>query len=124
MVLPPDWAGSCTVGSFVGHYATVAKHIPVMVVINASARSHDLGLQVLKVLREEVDNVVAVKDDLSGTFAREPTLLANERIPVLSGGKPAGRRRTIWPSSRMAAKVTSRSSSTSAKRHLGILACH
>ena len=86
MVLPPDWAASCTVKSLVDHYAAVAEHIPVMVVTNVFARSHDLGLEVMKVLRDEVDNVVAVKDDLVGTFARRLALLVHEKMAMLSGG--------------------------------------
>jgi 4-hydroxy-tetrahydrodipicolinate synthase len=86
MVLPPDWAASCTARSFADHYAAVAQHIPVMVVTNVFARSPDLGLEVLKILRDEVDNVVAVKDDLVGSFAREMTLLVKDKMAVISGG--------------------------------------
>lgn len=34
MVLPPDWAGSCTEDTLVAHYAAVAEHMPVMFVTN------------------------------------------------------------------------------------------
>ena len=71
MVLPPDWAGSCTAETFVAHYASVAAEIPVMVVTNVFGRSHELGLEVLRRLRDEVPGVVAIKDDLVGAFARK-----------------------------------------------------
>ena len=53
MVLPPDWAGSCTADSFVAHYAAVAVEIPVMVVTNAFSRSPAMGLEVLRRLRDD-----------------------------------------------------------------------
>ena len=53
MVLPPNWARSCTVETFVEHYAAVAEHIPVMVVTNVFANAPDLGLKTLEVLRDK-----------------------------------------------------------------------
>ncbi len=87
MVLPPDWAGSCTADSFVAHYAAVAAEIPVMVVTNVFSRSHGLGLQVLRRLRDEVKGVVAIKDDLVGVFARKMALLLHGHWSIISGGQ-------------------------------------
>ena len=64
MVKPSVWGGSCTVDTFVEHYAVVAEHIPVMVVTNVWAGNTDLGLRTLEVLRDKVDGIVAIKDDL------------------------------------------------------------
>ncbi len=87
MVLPPDWAGSCTEDSFVAHYAAAAAEIPVMVVTNVFSRSHGLGLDVLRRLRDEVKGVVAIKDDLVGVFARKMALLLHGHWSIISGGQ-------------------------------------
>ena len=87
MVLPPNWARSCTIGTFVEHYAAVAEHIPVMVVTNVFANAPDLGLKTLEVLRDEVEGVVAIKDDIVGAFARRRGLLLHEQWGIISGGQ-------------------------------------
>ncbi|MYC96725.1 MAG: dihydrodipicolinate synthase family protein [Caldilineaceae bacterium SB0661_bin_32] len=87
MVLPPDWAGSCTADTFVAHYGAVAAEIPVMVVTNVFSRSHELGLEVLRRLRDEVPGVVAIKDDLVGVFARKMALLLHGHWAIISGGQ-------------------------------------
>lgn len=87
MVLPPDWAGSCTAETFVAHYAAVAAEIPVMVVTNVFGRSHELGLEVLRRLRDEVPGVVAIKDDLVGAFARKMAMLLHGHWAIISGGQ-------------------------------------
>lgn len=87
MVLPPDWAVSCTVDSLVEHYAAVAAEIPVMAVTAVFiARGAGFGLQVIERLIHEVPNVVAVKDDFCGEFGRKLALLAHEHLAVFSGG--------------------------------------
>jgi len=87
MVLPPDWAGSCTVETFVEHYAAVAEEIPVMVVTNLFASRQAVGLEVLKRLSETVPGVVAVKDDVLGAFVRKMSLIVHDRMAVISGGQ-------------------------------------
>lgn len=87
MVLPPDWAGSCTADSFVAHYATVAAEIPVMVVTNVFSRSQAMGLEVLRRLRDETPGVIAIKDDLVGAFARKMALLLHGHWAIISGGQ-------------------------------------
>ncbi len=87
MVLPPDWAGSCTADSFVAHYAAVAAEIPVMVVTNVFSRSQAMGLEVLGRLRDETPGVIAIKDDLVGTFARKMALLLYGHWAIISGGQ-------------------------------------
>lgn len=88
MVLPPDWAASCTVETLCEHYARVAEHIPVMVVTGVfSARGEAFGLETLAVLKDRVPNVVAVKDDVLGPFARKMTALVKDEWAVFSGGQ-------------------------------------
>ena len=87
MVLPPDWAGSCTAETFVTHYAAVAAEIPVMVVTNAFSRSQAMGLEVLRRLRDDVPGVIAIKDDLVGVFARKMALLLHGHWAIISGGQ-------------------------------------
>lgn len=89
MVLPPDWAGSCTADTFVAHYAAAAAEIPVMVVTNVFSRSHELGLEVLQRLRDKVPGVIAIKDDLVGAFARKMAVLLHGHWAVISGGQKA-----------------------------------
>ena len=87
MVLPPDWAGSCTADSFVAHYGAVAAEIPVMVVTNAFSRSQAMGLEVLRRLRDDVPGVIAIKDDLVGVFARKMAILLRGHWSIISGGQ-------------------------------------
>ncbi len=87
MVLPPDWAVSCTAETFVEHYAAIAQHIPVMVVTNVFARRQALGLQVLETLRDEVEGIVAIKDDVGGDFVRKMCLLVHDHWAVFAGGQ-------------------------------------
>lgn len=90
MVKPPVWGGGCTVDTFIEHYAAVAAVIPVMLVTNVFAGITDIGLQVVERLRDEVDNIVAIKDDLRGEFARKMTAMVGDRWAVFSGGgKPS-----------------------------------
>lgn len=87
MVLPPDWAASCTADTFVEHYAAAAQEIPVMVVTNVFRRAPALGLEVVGRLRDEVPGVIAVKDDLAGVFARKLCLAVADQWAIISGGQ-------------------------------------
>ena len=87
MVLPPDWARSCTHDTFVEHYAAVAQHIPVMLVTNVFAPRQALGLEVLRTLRDQVEGIVAIKDDVGGQFARKMCLAVHDRWAVFAGGQ-------------------------------------
>lgn len=71
MCLPPDWAGSSTVETFVEHYCAVAEHIPVMLVTNVlGKRGHDFAMQVVEQAIDKSPAIVAVKDDLCGEFGQ------------------------------------------------------
>lgn len=87
MVLPPDWANSCTVETLVQHYAAAGEHIPVMVVTNYLInRAPSFALEVIKALYERVPQVVALKDDVTGELVREICLMTHERWALIAGG--------------------------------------
>lgn len=87
MVAPPDWGASCTPETLVEYYAAAAEHMPVMVVTaSLSRRPTDFALEVLRMLMEGVDGVVALKDDICGEFARRAGLLLHEHWATFSGG--------------------------------------
>lgn len=87
MVMPPDWGHSCTPETLVEHYAAVATHIPVMVVTNIFVpRGATFGLNTLRRCLQEVQGIVAVKDDFCGDFGRKMALLVSDRWAVWSGG--------------------------------------
>lgn len=88
MVMPPDWGGSSTPPSFAEHYQTVARVMPVMLVSNVFiSRGQKFGLETIKTVLETAENVVAIKDDMCGEFARKMSLLVQERWAVVSGGQ-------------------------------------
>jgi 4-hydroxy-tetrahydrodipicolinate synthase len=88
MPLPPTWAASATPQTLVEHYAAVAQELPVMVITAALAiYPMSVRLEVLERTRDQVDGVLAVKDDLIGEFARRLSLLVYDRWAVISGGK-------------------------------------
>ena len=88
MVRPPDWDGSSnTPQSLVDHYNAIGEHLPVMLVTNIfAALSTDRALETVEIIRDRVDNMVAVKDDLGGTFAQQLCLLVRDKWAVFAGG--------------------------------------
>ena len=49
MVMPPDWAGSCTTATLVDHYAAAAGELPVMIITATFVpRGEAFGLETLK----------------------------------------------------------------------------
>jgi dihydrodipicolinate synthase/N-acetylneuraminate lyase len=87
MVLPPDWAESCTVETLVAHYRAVGQEIPVMLVTNYLAKRADaLRLELIRQVYERAPEVVAVKDDVGGEFGARMTALTHERWTVIAGG--------------------------------------
>ena len=88
MSLPSDWAESCTPETLCAHYAAVSEVMPLMVVTNIFAPyGAEFGLRTLELVLERVPNVVAIKDDFCGVFARRMTMLVSERWAVVSGGQ-------------------------------------
>ena len=57
-----------------------------MAVTNLFAQQQALGLRVIQTLVDDVPNVVAIKEDIGGEFARRVALIAHERWAVLTGG--------------------------------------
>jgi dihydrodipicolinate synthase/N-acetylneuraminate lyase len=90
MVMPPDWGGSCTPATLAEHYRAVATVMPVMLVSNVFiARGPKFGLDTLRLVLDATDQVVAIKDDMCGEFARKMSLLVQDRWAVVSGGQKA-----------------------------------
>ena len=87
MAKPPIWGGSATTETFVEHYAALAEHVPIMVVTNVFGPSPEPGLATIERLRDEVDGIVAIKDDLGGEFVRKMCLLVHEKWAVFAGGQ-------------------------------------
>lgn len=88
MVMPPDWAGSCTPATLAEHYRAVAAVMPVMLVSNVFiSRGPKFGLDTLRLVLDATDQVVAIKDDMCGEFARKMSLLVQDRWTVVSGGQ-------------------------------------
>ena len=89
MVLPPDWAASTTCESLVQHYKDISERIPVMLVTNLFLRrSDELGLDVVRtLLEEEVDGIMAVKDDVCGDFGRKLAAMCHDEWAVFPGGQ-------------------------------------
>jgi dihydrodipicolinate synthase/N-acetylneuraminate lyase len=87
MVLPPYWGGSVTHDSLVDHYRAVSEHIPVMLVTALFYGNQAMGLKVIRTLADTVPNIVAIKDDVVGEFARKMAGIVHERWAVLSGGQ-------------------------------------
>ncbi|HBN85119.1 MAG TPA: hypothetical protein DDZ89_14895 [Clostridiales bacterium] len=87
MVLPPDWAASCTESTMTDHYIEVSKHMPVMVVTNVFVkRGMTFGLNVMRHLKEKAPGVIAVKDDFTGDFGRRLGLLSKDTWTFMMGG--------------------------------------
>lgn len=88
MVMPPDWAGSTTPESIARHYRAVSEIMPVMIVTNVFiSRGLAFGLDTLRRVMDDAPNVVAVKDDMCGEFARKMSLLVDGRLAIVSGGQ-------------------------------------
>ncbi len=88
MCLPPNWGPSCTPQTLADHYAAVAREMPVMIVTNVfSSQGEDFGLQTIELALRRCDNIVAIKDDLCGTFAQKLCLLAHKTCAVFAGGQ-------------------------------------
>jgi len=87
MVAPPDWALSCTPDTIVEHYSqSAACGIPIMIVTNfLIPRPEPFRLHVIERLRDEVEGIYAVKDDVCGEFGRRLSLLVYDKWAVLVG---------------------------------------
>ena len=97
MAQPPNWGPSCTPETLVDHYGAVSGHLPVMIVTNVfSAQGPEFGLKTIGLTLDRCPNVVAIKDDLCGDFARRLCLLAHERCTLFAGGRKVNHM-NMWP---------------------------
>ena len=97
MVLPPNWGPSVTPETLTEHYRTISQEMPVMIVTGLfSAQGPAFGLETIERTLDQCDNVVAIKDDLCGDFARRLCLLAHDRVPVFAGGQKVNHM-NMWP---------------------------
>jgi 4-hydroxy-tetrahydrodipicolinate synthase len=88
MVLPPDWAKSTTVSSLVAHYGAVANEIPVMIVTNyLGRRPPGFGWELLEKLGRDVPGVMALKDDVGGSWIRKACMIAHDHMALSAGGQ-------------------------------------
>ena len=87
MARPPVFT-QCSVDTYLTYYSAVVEHIPVMLVDNVfSGAPMAQSMEVLEALRDNVPGIVAVKDDITGPFARRMCLLVHERWAVIAGGQ-------------------------------------
>ncbi len=97
MVLPPNWGPSCTPETLAEHYGAVSQHMPVMIVTGVFVpQGADFGLEAIERTLDRYENVVAIKDDMCGDFARRLCLLAHERVAVFAGGQKVNHM-NMWP---------------------------
>ncbi len=97
MVLPCNWAHSCTPETIVEHYLAVAEHIPVMIVTGLfSPMGPAFALETIEKTLDRCERVVAIKDDMIGDFARRLSLMAHERVAVFAGGQKVNHM-NMWP---------------------------
>ena len=97
MALPPDWGPSCTPETLVAHYRAVSQEVPVMLVTGLfSARGPAFGLEVIERTLDQCPDVVAIKDDVCGDFARRLCLLAHDRVALFAGGQKVNHV-NMWP---------------------------
>jgi 4-hydroxy-tetrahydrodipicolinate synthase len=86
MPLPPNWAGSCTIQTLVDHFTQVSLVMPVMVV-TALAPGVGVPLQTIRLLAEQENGIVAIKDDIAGGYGRRVASIVEGRWTLLSGGR-------------------------------------
>ena len=88
MVMPPDWAKSCDAQSMAEHYTRVAEVMPVMIVTNVFIpRGEEFALECIDKALKLNENIIAVKDDMCGTFARRLASRFSNKVAVIAGGQ-------------------------------------
>jgi 4-hydroxy-tetrahydrodipicolinate synthase len=89
MVIASNWyPGCCTPESTVKHHKAIAAEIPVMA--NSAGLNKDgpaAGLSAARSIMETVDNVIAMKLDVTGEFDRTLTGMVKDRWAVFAGGQ-------------------------------------
>jgi len=87
MLRPPDWANSGTPESLAEYYEAVGRRLPIMIVTGAFIpRGSAFTLKTIELTLARTENLVSIKDDMCGEFARKLGLLAHERCALWAGG--------------------------------------
>jgi len=88
MVMPPDWAASCTPATLAEHYAAVAKVLPVTVVTNVFIpRGIAFGLETVDRSLAASERIIAIKDDMGGVFAQRLCMAHAGTLAIYAGGQ-------------------------------------
>ena len=97
MALPPDWTSSCTSETLAQHYAAIAQVMPVMIVTCVfSPHGPKFGLETIERTLDISPNVVAIKDDLCGTFGQDLCVGFSDRVAIIAGGQKRNHL-NMWP---------------------------
>jgi len=97
MVMPPDWAASCTPATLAEHYAAVAKVLPVTLVTNIFIpRGIAFGLASVERALAVSEQIVAIKDDMGGVFAQRLCLAHAATVAIYAGGQKINHF-SLWP---------------------------
>ena len=87
MLVTPPLRGAPAVRGLADYYAAVAEYIPVFLLTGSLAEiGTDVSLEVMRVLLDEVPNVVGFKEDYDYEFARKACLLGYGRWAIFAGG--------------------------------------
>lgn len=87
MLVTPPLRGAPTVRGLADFYAAIAEHIPVFLLTGSLADvGTEASLEVMKILLDEVPNVVGFKEDYDYEFARKACLLGYGRWAIFAGG--------------------------------------
>lgn len=88
MLMPPDWGKSCDAESLAIHYARIAEIMPVMIVTNIFIqRGEKFALECIDKALKLNENIIAVKDDMCGIFARRLTSHLSDKVAIIAGGQ-------------------------------------
>jgi 4-hydroxy-tetrahydrodipicolinate synthase len=85
MALAPEWANCTNAQTLAQYYWTISKEIPLMLVTSL-ASNKVLPLETVRLLMQEDTGIVAVKDDVCGSYGRRLANLINGKWALLSGG--------------------------------------
>lgn len=97
MVMPPDWGGSCTPRTLSEHYAAVAEVLPVTIVTNVFIpRGTAFGLETVERALTASKQIIAIKDDMCGTFAQQLCMKHARDLAIYAGGQKINHM-SLWP---------------------------
>ena len=86
MLLPPTW-DRCAPQVLADHYVTVSRIMPVMAVTNVFENFDDtFALETLRLMLEQSDQIMAIKDDRGHPFVQDMCLQCHDRCAIFAGG--------------------------------------